>query len=233
MNKLSAREQVLLFVLAMVVLVAGGFQFLILPGLQNLLISSQELESLNEERLEQLRVIEEAAAYQGAYEENLREIEAAKKKLLPVMRSEELEGLLTETFLRYSLTPQSVVVNMTPQPPAEEQVWEEDAPPPPPRYTYYSVDATVFGKYEEFLNLVDECNSNTSFVVKSYSYQRNLSDNYLGWRFGVLPEAELDPNLLLNQDWLYATITFTMDVYVYDEESMRLQSTIIGPMIEG
>ena len=237
MNKLSAREQVLLFVLAMVALFAGGFQFLILPGLSNITFSEMNLATLHEEKTAQIMAIEEATAYQGAYEENLREIEAAKKKLLPVMRSEQLEGLLTETFLRYNLTPQSVVVNMAPPPidePAEQSVREgESAAPPPTNYTYYSIQATVSGKYDEFLGLVDELNKNASFVVKQYSYQRNLSDAYLGWKFGLLVDEALEQAMFENQEWLYATISFSMDVYVYDDEAMKLQSTVIGPMIEG
>ncbi|MDL2234868.1 type II secretion system protein M [Christensenellaceae bacterium OttesenSCG-928-L17] len=222
MNKLSAREQILLFVLGMVVLIAGSFQLLVVPGLDRIATAEQELEAMHSEKLDYMMTIEEAAAYEVTYADNVKEIEEGKSKLLPVMRSEELEGLMTDTFLLYNLTPQSVVVNMDPAAGTDNSS----------EFTYYSVNAIVYGKYSEFLDLIDEFNGSASYVVKNYSYKRNVSDNYLSWRFGLTAQEDLDPLLFERQDWLYATITFSMDVYVYDEARMVGQSMIIGPMIE-
>lgn len=229
MKTLSKREQIMLLVLAVFLVVVGGYYLLILPGMARLNAAHTQLEQLQSEKTSHVLAIEDAQVYAAIYEDNMKEIEDARNKFYSPMRSEALSGLITEFALRYGLTPSAVNVAMEPVNNGLPQNQEEEASP----FQYYQVGATVYGKYEDFMRLLDEFNNTPSIAVTGYAYEKNLSDIYFMWRYGLVPAEEIDESFFLEQGWMYANISFTLDVYVYDDQNFDPSQPVIGPVVEG
>lgn len=189
--KLTKREKILLYFLLCFVLVIGGLFVLVLPTMQakndaEVSYSSAKLE------LESLKsTIVEYGDLDAAIQDTQKQIDDLKQKFYAPMVNEDIDKLLKDKMLTYSLTPLSMSISdpvevvLTPF--QEKSTEDEEANTTAQENTatlgLVSVSVSFSGNTVNLANLVDDIRAMEATQVGSLSYNASGDDNPLSISF--------------------------------------------------
>lgn len=189
--KLTKREKILLYFLLCFVLAIGGLFVLVLPTMQakndaEVSYSSAKLE------LESLKsTIVEYGDLDAAIQDTQKQIDDLKQKFYAPMVNEDIDKLLKDKMLTYSLTPLSMSISdpvevvLTPF--QEKSTEDEEANTTAQENTatlgLVSVSVSFSGNTVNLANLVDDIRAMEATQVGSLSYNASGDDNPLSISF--------------------------------------------------
>lgn len=189
--KLTKREKILLYFLLCFVLAIGGLFVLVLPTMQakndaEVSYSSAKLE------LESLKsTIVEYGDLDAAIQDTQKQIDDLKQKFYAPMVNEDIDKLLKDKMLTYSLTPLSMSISdpvevvLTPF--QEKSTEDEEANTTAQENTatlgLVSVSVSFSGNTVNLANLVDDIRAMEATQIGSLSYNASGDDNPLSISF--------------------------------------------------
>lgn len=127
-KNLSKREKVMLYVLLIVAIIAGGFYLLIRPTVDSYLAREDELAELEAQQMEMKMAIAQIDGLKRDIDEIGAELEQYWSRLAPPLYNDELDHQITGMLLEYQLLPVSLAMeDMAEQPILPYGVTEETA----------------------------------------------------------------------------------------------------------
>lgn len=112
-KNLSRREKLMLYLLLIVAIVAGGFYLLIRPGLDTYMAVQDELEALQEQQATMTTAIAQIDKQKTLINDMRNELKEHSERLQPWQENDELDHLLTGMLLSYELTPYALELSDT------------------------------------------------------------------------------------------------------------------------
>ena len=172
MNKLSKREKILLYILAIVVLLAGGWYVFIFPVFTQYEDAQQKIA---EEKLieQQMRICIQNADVIGKKIDAVNSsIDSISSVYYAPMTDNELDALVTGLLLRHNLTPQSLSMNFSEQndlaPVGGIDAKTESETRVQSEIVKSSIAVEVKGQWNDFVTLAEEIRVNPSILIADF-----------------------------------------------------------------
>lgn len=175
MNKLTKREKMLLYALAVVAILAGGIKFFVIPAADYYFEISGELMSQQAKADEINRGIERLPQIKKELKTLELETDGYEAMLYPFMTNEELDGRITNMISGF--TP--ISVKMESAVPTEISEYGMAEGNNKPILISNTATVTMTGGIGDFIELADSISRNTSMRVSSFDIKVNrTSGNY-------------------------------------------------------
>ncbi|MDO4552271.1 MAG: hypothetical protein Q4C22_01925 [Bacillota bacterium] len=185
MNDLTVREKKLLYLLAVVIIVAGGIALLLMPLMEKYQLTQDELYAQQLQEQEFRALLETRDAMEEELSALSEQTEEDRDLLYPYMTAEQVDYLLTSMLISHSLTPRSLALGdetVLATPPygsiIEEETGETDESAAVAEYggllgRVASISAT--GSMESLISLADAMAENPSLQLENVSAAVNRS----------------------------------------------------------
>lgn len=111
MNKLSKREQTLIYILIMLVIITAGWYFMISPTMTKNNALKQKSDNLQFELASKKALYENNIDIDDAIKKSEDELKEYKDELMNIMNDYEADVYFSELAVQYSLTPVDLTIN--------------------------------------------------------------------------------------------------------------------------
>lgn len=111
MNKLSKREQILVYVLVMLMIVVVGWYFMISPAMDKNISLKKQKENLEYELASKEAVYESNIDVNSETKKAKGELAAYNDKFMSIMNDYEIDVYFSELAVEYNLTPVDLTIN--------------------------------------------------------------------------------------------------------------------------
>lgn len=111
MNKLSRREQILIYVLVLLMIIVVGWYFMISPAMEKNTILKKQRDNLEYELESKKAIYETNIDVDSSINKANQELASYKDKFMAVMNDYEIDVYFSELAVLYNLTPVDLTIN--------------------------------------------------------------------------------------------------------------------------
>lgn len=168
MRKLTRREQFLLGLLAVTAILVFGVYFAIIPSMTRNSDLQYQIEDMRAEYAEKVNAVARLPALTDERDELNASVTRRTKVFYSYMAHDEMLGMMTRTFLANNLDPVNVAIS---SPGAAElsPFGGDDEAGESAGILAYNISASLTGKFDDFVTLIDDCSRNRALEVTSFT----------------------------------------------------------------
>ena len=180
MGKLSKREKVMLYVLAVFAIITALLFLLIMPGMQ----MKDELETQADEMEFNLAEMQAAIStdpiVKQQLDDNIKQIEELKKNFIPKSTSDDLDRYITGLLMDNGIMPQSLSILEVEKVEADKtDSTDETAQTQIDTVTYYTVQTVSTGQFASFKNLCQKVSDTQGVRIMQFVVNPTKAANVL------------------------------------------------------
>lgn len=189
---LTKREKVLLYALLCVIIIVGGFFYMVMPAMEKHGDLQAEKDSAEMELISAKASIPNYGDLNKEIKEASKELKTIKKKFFETLKKEDVDKTITKLALEHSLVPTSLTItdaadeeimnykeNLKALEKKEEQGTKEDTDKKDKKNTLkvYNISLSVDGSILNLQSMINDANKMKSLKVASVNYTTTTKDD--------------------------------------------------------
>lgn len=189
---LTKREKILLYALLCVIIIVGGFFYMVMPAMEKHGDLQAEKDSAEMELISTKASIPNYGELDKEIKDANKELKTIKKKFFEALKKEDVDKTITKLALEHSLVPTSLTItdaadeeimnykeNLKALEKKEEQGAKEDADKKDKKNTLkvYNISLNVDGSILNLQSMINDANKMKSLKVASVNYTTTTKDD--------------------------------------------------------